>query len=280
MKAQFTQKITGTGERKALLTPIAEQAGQSVQYAGAPTFAYTAAGWAVDKNNVVASPVFELEDALESTVNLPELLREAGAAPDGQLTVTLLPDSVDEERAAIMQALLESKESLIRKALQTEQPFYVAAGVDAYTFTFFNATLDRAEIMAAIQFAACIYEQSLSQKRVTSKDKAVDNEKYAFRCFLLRIGMIGKEYGTARKTLSMHLSGNSSFKSGERKKADDAEPPTQDEPIIDGDAAQAAMQQQAAGADELAHDLAEALADAQLIHEVNTLVDGDDGQEG
>ena len=275
MKAQFKQRITGTGERKTLLTPIAEQAEQSVQYAGAPSFAYTAAGWSIDKNNIVASPVFELEDKLENITSLPGLLLDAGAAPDGQLTITIIPDSVDEERALIIQALLESKESLIRKALQAEQPLVVGTSENGYTFSFYNATLDGAEIMAAIQFAACIYEQSLSQKRVTSKDKAVDNEKYAFRCFLLRIGMIGKEYGTARKTLSKHLSGNSSFKSGARKRTDDSGQPGQAEPIIDEEtfhAAQDVVRQQAAGANELA----EALADAQLIHEVNTMMEGTD----
>lgn len=257
MKAQFTQKIVGTGERKGLLTPIAENAGQSVQYAGAPTFAYTAAGWAVDKNNVVASPEFEIDSELGEITLLPELLRDTGAVPEGQLSVTIFPDRVDEEKAAIMQALLESKERLFRKALQTEQDLTVSADERSFTFAFYNATLDHADIMAAIQLAHCIYEQSLQQKRVTSKDKNVDNEKYAFRCFLLRIGMIGKEYGTARKALSKHLSGNSSFKSGERKKPD-TEP---EMPAADMNSA------------------ADLLADAELIHGVNALIDADGAEE-
>lgn len=264
MKIMFTQKIFSPSERKALLTPIAEQAGQSVQYAGAPSFAYTAAGWSVDKNNMVSSPTFDIGCELELQISQPELLREAGASTEGLLTVTLTPDGVDDEKAAIMQALLESKESLIRKALQTEAALTVGTGERGYTFAFFKATLDHAEIMAAIQFAVCIYEQSLSQKRVTSKDKDVDNEKYAFRCFLLRIGMIGKEYGTARKTLSKHLTGNSSFKSGERKKADDSVA-TPELPAAD------------------MNSLEEALADAELIHDVNALLDAEatgDGQEG
>ena len=88
--------------------------------------------------------------------------------------------------------------------------------------------------------------------------------------------MIGKEYGTARKVLGKNLSGNSSFKSGERKKSDGAaDQPIQGEPIISEEtfqAAQAAMQERAAGPDELA----EALADAELIHGVNVLMEGTD----
>jgi hypothetical protein len=276
MKAQFTQKIIGTGERKTLLIPIAEKAEQSVQYAGAPSFAYTAAGWSVNRDSVVSSPEFEIDSELERHASLPELLRDAGATSEGQLTVTIIPDNVDEEKAAIMRALLQSKESLIRKALGTDQPLEVAVAGSGYTFAFYTATLDHADIMAAIQFAHCIYEQSFQQKRVTSSDKPVDNEKYAFRCFLLRIGMIGKEYGTARKVLGKNLSGNSSFKSGERKKPDKAaDQPIQGAPIISEEtfhAAQAAMQGRAAGPD----DLAEALADAELVHGVNVLMEGTD----
>ena len=50
-------------------------------------------------------------------------------------------------------------------------------------------------------------------KRVSSKPTETDNDKYAFRCFLLRLGFIGKEYTTARKILLRNLTGNSTFRS-------------------------------------------------------------------
>ena len=37
----------------------------------------------------------------------------------------------------------------------------------------------------------------------------------SFRCFLLRLGFIGKEYKTARKILLRNLTGNSAFRYGE-----------------------------------------------------------------
>ena len=46
-------------------------------------------------------------------------------------------------------------------------------------------------------------------KRVSSKLTETDNDKYAFRCFLLRLGFIGKEYKTAREILLRKLTGNS-----------------------------------------------------------------------
>ena len=51
----------------------------------------------------------------------------------------------------------------------------------------------------------------------TAKEKETDNEKYAFRCFLLRLGFIGAEYKGERKTLLRNLSGSSAFRSGSRK---------------------------------------------------------------
>ena len=53
-----------------------------------------------------------------------------------------------------------------------------------------------------------------NQKRVTAKDKDVDNDKYAFRCFLLRLGFIGAEYKADRKILLKNLTGSSAFKGG------------------------------------------------------------------
>lgn len=58
-----------------------------------------------------------------------------------------------------------------------------------------------------------------NQKRITAKEKPAENEKYAFRCFLLRLGFIGTEYKGERKILLKNLSGSSAFKNGERKEA-------------------------------------------------------------
>ena len=54
----------------------------------------------------------------------------------------------------------------------------------------------------------------MQQKRVTAKEKPVENEKFAFRVFLIRLGFVGDEYKVARKILLNNLSGNSAFKNG------------------------------------------------------------------
>ena len=55
---------------------------------------------------------------------------------------------------------------------------------------------------------------SIAQKRISATEKFAENEKYAFRCFLLRLGFIGSEYKEERKILLENLSGSSAFKSG------------------------------------------------------------------
>ena len=50
--------------------------------------------------------------------------------------------------------------------------------------------------------------------RITAREKDTDNDKYAFRCFLLRLGFIGAEYKEERKILLRNLTGSSAFKSG------------------------------------------------------------------
>ena len=55
----------------------------------------------------------------------------------------------------------------------------------------------------------------------------VGNEKFAFRCFVIRIGMVGAEYKKARKILLENLTGNSSWKNGAPEKATDVENPAE-----------------------------------------------------
>jgi hypothetical protein len=57
-------------------------------------------------------------------------------------------------------------------------------------------------------------EMAKKQQRVLATDKPVDNEKYAFRCFLLRRGFIGEEYAAARAILLRNSSGDGSHKGG------------------------------------------------------------------
>lgn len=73
------------------------------------------------------------------------------------------------------------------------------------------------EIKAYTHFISAICKMSKEQKRISAIEKEIDNEKYAFRCFLLRLGFIGNEYKDERKILLRNLTGSAAFKSGEKK---------------------------------------------------------------
>ena len=76
---------------------------------------------------------------------------------------------------------------------------------------------------AYTHFIAALCDMARNQKRITATEKEVENEKYAFRCFLLRLGFIGAEYKEERKILLKNLSGSSAFKNGERKEVGSSE---------------------------------------------------------
>ena len=108
--------------------------------------------------------------------------------------------------------LLDAKGNLIRKALGITD-LRVEVLEDRVAFPWFSQ-VDADSAAAYTHFISALCEMSRNAKRVTATEKPVDNEKYAFRCFLLRLGFIGSEYKAERKILLKNLSGSSAFKNG------------------------------------------------------------------
>lgn len=75
-------------------------------------------------------------------------------------------------------------------------------------FRLFNSTLHAGEIKAYIQLCLAISHQALTQHRAVQTRTVPENEKYTFRGWLLRLGMIGEEFKTARLHLLKNLEGN------------------------------------------------------------------------
>ncbi len=81
-------------------------------------------------------------------------------------------------------------------------------------FRLFNATLHAGEIKAYIQFCLAVTNQALIQKKASPRKTVTDNEKYTFRCWMLRLGLNGDEFKTCRLHFLKHLEGNSAWRSG------------------------------------------------------------------
>ena len=79
-------------------------------------------------------------------------------------------------------------------------------------FRLFNSTTHAGEIKAYIQFCLAVSHQALTQKKASARRTVTDNEKYAFRCWMLRLGLSGDEFKTCRLHFLKHLEGNSAWR--------------------------------------------------------------------
>ena len=135
---------------------------------------------------------------------------------EDSLSISLPRSLFTETALQNLDALLLSKGRLIRHAFDIREATYTLEG-DRITFAWLHGTITDEMAKAYAEFISKLCLMARTQKRVTSKEKIVDNEKYAFRCFLLRLGMIGNAYKQSRKILLQNLTGSSAFKSGHRK---------------------------------------------------------------
>ena len=157
----------------------------------------------------------------ETVVEEPAPMEAVMEEPDEDSLSISLPRSLFTETALQnLDALLLSKGRLIRHAFDIREATYTLTD-DRITFAWLHGTITDETAKAYAEFISKLCLMARAQKRVTAKEKIVDNEKYAFRCFLLRLGMIGSAYKQSRKILLQNLIGSSAFKSGHRKEAED-----------------------------------------------------------
>jgi len=205
-------------ERKMLVQHISEQRGTPLKYLGVPSCAYQVGPINVSRNGELTFSDEMTEEEIEAlTQSLSEVGFENGSTEDKTSTVDLvvqLPrDSFSDLALENLKKLIESKESLIKKALSVNT-LPIELEDDRISFPWFDGVDGHEEIEAYSHFIIKLSEMAQNQKRITAKEKEVENEKYAFRCFLLRLGFIGAEYKTDRKILLKNLSGSSAFKKG------------------------------------------------------------------
>ena len=218
MKA--TYNVTGD-ERKALVGIISEVIGTKPVYMRMPTCAYVIEGITVEKDGTMVWDERTEEATIEA---VKAALQDAGytaaedtmpeAASDEYGLVVQMPKAIFTEGSLDnLHKLVEAKGSLIKKALGvTDLP--ITEEDDKISFPWFTSELDADEVRSYTHFIAALCEMARNAKRVTAKEKETDNDKYAFRCFLLRLGFIGADYKTERKILLRNLSGSSAFRNG------------------------------------------------------------------
>ena len=225
MKIRF--EVTGS-ERKRLVQAVCRATGEKAKYLGMPSMAYEVGAFSIDKEGTLIIDDHTDADTLASLYaeisgagfafekpEQPAAESAAEAEPETEgcgLVVKLPADSLGSLAWNNLSLLLSAKGSLIKKALAVDSLEVIEAD-DCFSFPWFeNKSLTPDEVRTYTHFISALCEMARNQKRVTAKETDSDNDKYAFRCFLLRLGFIGTEYKQERKILLRNLTGSSAFK--------------------------------------------------------------------
>jgi len=216
-------------ERKNLVQAISKWDGSEIKYLGAPTFTYAVGEHlTIDRdgsleNNGMEPTAFErliqhlVGSGFECDMSIETT--ETNEESPTYLDISIPAAELSENALANLEALVTAKGKLIRKAVNSEELKILKIG-DAIHFPWFSIDSSTEETHVYMLLIEKLIAMAKNAKRVTAKEKETDNDKYAFRCFLLRLGFIGDEYKEARKILLKNLAGNSAFQSGHKKEVE------------------------------------------------------------
>ena len=202
-------------ERKRLVQALSSWLGYEARYCGAPSFAYEIGPYRIERDGVMTRE----DDADAETVErLLQHLHDEGfsfetAAAELEPEETGMSIAVPYDAVSVgnLTKLLDAKGSLIRKALGASD-IRLTMEDDRIVFDWFDRELTADEVNAYMVSITALCRLSRELKRVNAAEKPVENEKYAFRCFLLRLGLIGDNYKGCRKILLSRLSGSAAYK--------------------------------------------------------------------
>ncbi|HAT1133993.1 TPA: hypothetical protein I8V45_000976 [Corynebacterium striatum] len=196
--------------RKKLADTIASHLGVRAEYTGTPTFDYQIGDARLDRDWTLHLPQdINAEALIEAT-------QEAGFVPTSEeygLTLAFPTTDWDEATAAKLEALLAAKGELIVKALGiSATPMNLNAVEGTVEFAWFDQLPEAEVIEAASVLLQLMIEHAKTSTRISPKPPEPGNDKYAMRCWLLRLGMIGDNYKHVRRVLLANLEGNAAWK--------------------------------------------------------------------
>lgn len=213
--------------RKKLVEAISRYLGIEARYMGVPSCEYCIGDYTVNRDGSLSWDGDEesaegLIEALErkgfvaSEDEEPEVEEALVEEEPGEemevnrLCISFPKTMYDERTLENLKNLVEAKGTLMKKAFKTDS-LEILMDEEKVSFPWFEL-VDSDHFNADTQFIAAISKMAKEQKRVLGREREVENEKYAFRCFLLRLGFIGDEYKKTRKILLENLEGSAAFK--------------------------------------------------------------------
>lgn len=202
---ELKYNVSGS-ERKRMVVALGKALAIDPVYKGTPSYAFKAGDYTVDRYGTLIGP-----DVPETERLVQALATEGFVAQQHEaLTIELPRADFTEAALSNLRRLLESKGSLIRHALGVND-LPVEITEEVVRFPWFSARGEGTETAAYIHFVSALCEMAKQNLRIKAQPREIGNEKYAFRCFLLRLGFIGPEYKGERKILLSNLTGSSAF---------------------------------------------------------------------
>ena len=234
-------------DRKELVKDISEILGEKAEYMRMPTCAYRIGGYTIAKDGTLTWGADETDaevllqaltargwnyaividtavteetqpeyPSTDEEMPVPEVETAAPAEVSTDtdaydFCIELPEETLPDVARANLDRIIESKGNLLQKALRTDTLSYEVTD-GKVRFPWFHISGSPEEVTAYTQLVTALAEMAKNSKRITAKERTVCNEKYAFRCFLLRLGFIGDVYKVARKVLLKNLDGNSAFR--------------------------------------------------------------------
>lgn len=205
--------LTGN-DRKELVKNISEVIGAPAEYQYMPTCAYVIGrDYTVTKEGNL-----EINDRADSK-EVEHLLTELDSRGYSilneeidRLTVQMPRELLSERTLNRVRRIIENKGEIFKAAFKTDSLDIIQTD-EKVEFPWFTIEQD-GDADAYCTFISMLCKFAKNRNRINNKPDTSDNEKYAFRCFLIRLGFVGSEFKAARKVLLRNLTGSSAFRHG------------------------------------------------------------------
>ena len=240
-------------DRRKLIAAI-EELSSKMKYQGPPTFSYKNEVATVLRDGTLV--IEDLEGNKELLLQLAnqKLIDDSWNEDREVLCISLPLEQHTAQSLINLVSIFYTKATIINKAIgaprafeinerfietiMEEQPtevseflsFWKECGSDNMTkginfyegkinFTGFPVTENSNWVKAFTEIASAINKLALESKYIKINPEPIENEKYSFRVWLVRIGFVGTEHKTSRKLLLSNLSGHTAFRTESQKEA-------------------------------------------------------------
>lgn len=220
-------------DRKEKVKILGKHLGIKPKYLGVPSFAYEVGDFTISRDGTIinkAGDEMELDEILNSSEETTETEFDS-------IEISFPMEGHDERTIKNLLNMIYSKQSLIKKVFDCSENIVEKELIDEIstleslseilttinkenckgidfndekiTFNFING-----DIQTSSEFLSLLIKKAKELQYTSSKPIETDNDKYTFRTWLIRLGMIGPEYKAHRKTLLSSLTGSSAFRNG------------------------------------------------------------------